>query len=79
MELIVALNGPLNLPQDLPPRTPSKKPDDDSHIPHKREEHSPILKKSSVTLQIRSESCLIQSQCQSDVDLYFRAFKCSRA
>ncbi len=39
---------------DLPQKTPSKKQEDDSPTNHKREEHSPILKKIGATLQSRS-------------------------
>lgn len=40
--------------EDLPPRTPSKKHDEESVSSSKRDE-SPILKKAGVTLQLRSE------------------------
>jgi CCR4-NOT transcription complex subunit 3 len=39
---------------DLPPRTPSKKHDEESMASSKREESSPILKKAGVALQLRS-------------------------
>ncbi|KLO16367.1 hypothetical protein SCHPADRAFT_901601 [Schizopora paradoxa] len=39
--------------EDLPPKTPSKKQEDDSPTNHKREEHSPILKKIGATLASR--------------------------
>ncbi|KAF8897186.1 Not1 N-terminal domain, CCR4-Not complex component-domain-containing protein [Infundibulicybe gibba] len=41
--------------EDLPPRTPSKKHDEESVASSKRDE-SPILKKASVTLQLRKAS-----------------------
>lgn len=40
--------------EEVPPRTPSKKADDDSSKDHKREEHSPILRKAGTTLNLRS-------------------------
>ncbi|TDL29808.1 hypothetical protein BD410DRAFT_736987 [Rickenella mellea] len=42
--------------EDLPPRTPSKKHDEESVTSSKREEHSPVLKKANVALQLRKPS-----------------------
>ncbi|PAV21145.1 CCR4-NOT transcription complex [Pyrrhoderma noxium] len=42
--------------EDVPPRTPSKKADDDSPTNHKREEQSPVLRKSSIPLNLRKAS-----------------------
>ncbi|KAI5124753.1 hypothetical protein M0805_005387 [Coniferiporia weirii] len=42
--------------EDIPPRTPSKKADDDSPTNHKREEHSPILRKAGISLNLRKSS-----------------------
>jgi CCR4-NOT transcription complex subunit 3 len=39
---------------DLPPRTPSKKHDEESMSSGKREDSSPILKKAGAALQLRS-------------------------
>lgn len=39
---------------DLPPRTPSKKHDEESMGSSKREDSSPILKKAGAALQLRS-------------------------
>ncbi|KAI0299741.1 Not1 N-terminal domain, CCR4-Not complex component-domain-containing protein [Multifurca ochricompacta] len=41
---------------DLPPRTPSKKYDEESMASSKRDESSPILKKAGVALQLRKHS-----------------------
>ncbi|KAH9963394.1 Not1 N-terminal domain, CCR4-Not complex component-domain-containing protein [Lactifluus volemus] len=41
---------------DLPPRTPSKKHDEESMSSSKREDSSPILKKAGATLQLRKHS-----------------------
>ncbi|KAI9448532.1 Not1 N-terminal domain, CCR4-Not complex component-domain-containing protein [Lactarius indigo] len=41
---------------DLPPRTPSKKHDEESMSSSKREESSPILKKAGAALQLRKHS-----------------------
>ncbi|KAI0069224.1 hypothetical protein BV25DRAFT_1910918 [Artomyces pyxidatus] len=46
---------------DLPPRTPSKKHDEESVTSSKREESSPILKKAGVTLQLRKHSIASES------------------
>ncbi|THH12358.1 hypothetical protein EW145_g73 [Phellinidium pouzarii] len=42
--------------EDILPRTPSKKADDDSPTNHKREEHSPILRKAGISLNLRKSS-----------------------
>ncbi|KAH8118479.1 Not1 N-terminal domain, CCR4-Not complex component-domain-containing protein [Phellopilus nigrolimitatus] len=42
--------------EDIPPRTPSKKAEDDTPTNHKREEHSPILRKTGISLTLRKSS-----------------------
>lgn len=43
------------LTADLPPRTPSKKHDEESVASSNKRDGSPVLKKAPVTLQLRSE------------------------
>ncbi|EJD01300.1 uncharacterized protein FOMMEDRAFT_147863 [Fomitiporia mediterranea MF3/22] len=42
--------------EDIPPRTPSKKVDDDSPTNHKREEHSPVQRRAGIAMNIRKTS-----------------------
>lgn len=47
---------------DLPPRTPSKPSknhDDESVSSSKRDTESPVLRKATATIQLRSTSCII--------------------
>lgn len=63
---------------DLPPRTPSKKHDEESVSSSKRD-GSPIMKKASVALQLRSELCSFVSwKYDRPFNITVRAFNSGR-
>src|SRR6266404_368014 len=70
---------PPALAADLPPRTPSKKHDEESMSSSKRDDSSPILKKAGAALQLRS-TCLLELGLGSDSPLtcFYRAFHSRR-
>lgn len=59
---------------DLPPRTPSKKHDEESVASSKRDDSSPVLKKASVTLQLRSSYHGFSPQIERLTIMFYRTF-----
>lgn len=64
-ECAVAYSRYANARSDMPPRTPSKKQDEESVTSSQKRDGSPVLKKAPTTLQLRSEhSTIVLSSSQ---------------
>lgn len=63
---------------DVPPRTPSKKQDEESVASSSKRDGSPILKKAPVTLQLRSKLSNM-SPVNIYINILHRTFNSSRS